>query len=116
MRREAGNSRQSDRYGSLITSRRWQALRRHQLSEHPWCERCEAEGRLTPATCVHHIHPVESAATLHDMAALCYNPANLQSLCLKCHNDIHTEMGSRSAQKQAARHKAELEDFKRRFL
>lgn len=116
MRREKTNSLQDDRYGHLITSRRWLAVRRRQLTDHPLCERCREKSILTPATCVHHVVPVESGGTMEAMAALCYNPANLQSLCQKCHNEIHTEMGSRSRQKQKRRHEAELEAFKNRFL
>lgn len=116
MRRYQKKSKQVDQYGSLITSRRWLAIRKHQLSEHPMCERCHEKGLLTPATCVHHIVPVESGGTMFGMAALCYNPANLLSLCQKCHNELHTELGSRSKQKQKRRHEAELEAFKNKFL
>ena len=36
---------------------RWQALRKRFISQHPYCEQCMKEGRLTPATDVDHIKP-----------------------------------------------------------
>lgn len=39
----------------LYNTTRWRNLRNAYLMEHPLCERCEKEGRITPATDVHHI-------------------------------------------------------------
>ena len=50
-------------YNKLIHTNKWLRLRRDVLTKHPICQRCEAEGRLTPATEVHHIRPVEEAFT-----------------------------------------------------
>mgnify|MGYP002524169428 FL=1 len=50
-------------YKRLINTSRWQSLRRAVLTAHPVCERCEAEGLVTPACEVHHRVPVESAVT-----------------------------------------------------
>ena len=70
------------RYG-----RAWQRARDRYAREHPFCERCFAEGRMTPMDEVHHITPVSCGGT-HDQD-------NLMSLCRSCHNKIHLEMGDR---------------------
>lgn len=79
-------------YRKGIQSKRWVKLRRHQLSLHPLCEMCEREGRLTPATEVHHITPVEDMPEDRQMA-LMFDPHNLMSLCHRHHVEVHIEMG-----------------------
>lgn len=51
------------------------------------CQECKRYGRITQATTVHHILHLE------DRPDLAYDPANLVSLCLKCHNKAHPEKG-----------------------
>ena len=67
--------------------RAWTRIRNRYALEHPLCERCLKEGRLTPVEEVHHIVPVSKGGT-HDQA-------NLMSLCQSCHTKIHLEMGDR---------------------
>ena len=63
--------------------KRWYKLRAQHLDAHPFCEDCEAEGVLTPATVVDHKVP-------HRMdEALLYDPGNLSSKC-KHHHDQKT--------------------------
>lgn len=80
-------------YCRLIHTVRWLRLRRDVLTRHPVCQRCEAEGIMTPATEVHHIRPVEEAVTQADKMQRMYDPHNLQALCHDCHVRTHTEMG-----------------------
>lgn len=81
-------------YTHLINSARWRHLRRETLAAHPYCDRCEKLYNLiTPAVCVHHIEPAESAHNEAECAALMFNPSNLQCLCAACHHDIHTAAG-----------------------
>lgn len=80
-------------YNRLIHSVRWLRLRRDTLTAHPLCQRCEVEGRITPATEVHHIQPVEEAITTADRMQRMYDPHNLQALCHDCHVRTHTELG-----------------------
>lgn len=47
---------------------------------------------------VHHIKPVESAHSLQEMEALCYDPGNLMALCIPCHVKVHKEMGKSTRQ------------------
>ena len=67
--------------------RAWKRIRDRYAAEHPLCERCLEEGRVTLMEEVHHILPVSRGGT-HDRA-------NLMSLCRSCHNKIHLEMGDR---------------------
>lgn len=86
-------------YNKLIHTARWLRLRRDTLTRHPLCQRCEAEGRITPATEVHHVFPVEEAVTAAEKARLMFDPHNLRALCHACHARTHAEMrrGSREA-------------------
>lgn len=67
--------------------RAWKRIRDRYAAEHPLCEKCLEEGRVTLMEEVHHILPVSRGGT-HDRA-------NLMSLCRSCHNKIHLEMGDR---------------------
>lgn len=80
-------------YRHLIHTSKWLRLRRDVLTAHPLCQRCEAEGRMTPATEVHHIHPVEEAFTRWERTQRMYDVHNLQALCHDCHVRTHTELG-----------------------
>ncbi len=46
-------------YNRLIHTARWLRLRRDTLTWHPLCQRCEAEGVLTPSAEVHHVRPAQ---------------------------------------------------------
>jgi 5-methylcytosine-specific restriction endonuclease McrA len=60
---------------------RWQKYRLAFLRDHPICVRCEADGKLTPATQVDHVVPVNGA----DDPAF-FEPSNHQALCQSCHS------------------------------
>ena len=70
------------RYG-----RAWKRIRDRYAAEHPLCEMCLKEGRLTPVQEVHHILPVSKGGT--------HARDNLMSLCRSCHTKIHHEIGDR---------------------
>ena len=59
----------------------WLALSARHRAEHPFCERCKAEGRMTPAEHTDHKVPFRG---LTDPLRL--DQANLQSLCARCHS------------------------------
>ena len=67
--------------------RDWKRIRSRYAAEHPFCEKCFAEGCMTLMDEVHHILPVSQGGT-HDWD-------NLMSLCRSCHNKIHLELGDR---------------------
>ena len=60
-------------YRRLIHSNRWIKLRRAKLTACPLCEDCKETGRITPATEVHHIKPVEDALNLVDKESLMFD-------------------------------------------
>lgn len=63
----------------IRTGRKWRRLSAQIKRERPLCERCEGEGRLTPATEVHHIVKIRTNPNK------AYDPDNLRSLCRPCH-------------------------------
>ncbi len=67
--------------------RAWKRIRDRYAKEHPLCEMCKEDDRLTPIDEVHHILPISQGGT-HDRS-------NLMSLCKSCHNKIHLELGDR---------------------
>lgn len=62
------------------TSDRWRQFRDVQLARYPLCAICAAHDRLTPATLVDHIIPVDGR---HDPRFLRFDA--VQSLCRHCH-------------------------------
>jgi len=99
------------RYQKLLNSKRWQEVRAIVWRRaEGLCERCKAEGRLTPAVDCHHILPVEGAKTIDGpdgMEARCYNPNNCQLLCVPCHIKVHQEQRSHTkAEVKANRQRA----------
>ncbi len=67
--------------------RAWKRIRDRYAAEHPLCELCLKEGRLTPVEEVHHILPVSRGGT--------HARSNLMSLCQSCHTKIHHDLGDR---------------------
>ena len=58
---------------------RWKLARKAYLHSHPLCVRCQAVGRLTPATVVDHIVPHRGDPILF------WDESNWQALCKSCH-------------------------------
>ena len=67
--------------------RAWKQIRNRYAAEHPLCEKCLAEGRLTLMDEVHHILPVSRGGK--------NNAENLMSLCRSCHTKLHYDLGDR---------------------
>lgn len=67
--------------------RAWKRIRDRYVAEHPLCEMCLKNGRLTPVQEVHHIVPISQGGT-HDRS-------NLMSLCQSCHTKLHHDLGDR---------------------
>lgn len=102
----------SELYKRLISSVRWQRLRREFLTDHPLCEACKAKGYVTAADTVHHIVEVDSATREQEAIDLCFSPSNLQALCRQCHSDIHAARRSHSR----SAHKARANESLKRFI
>lgn len=86
-------SSKSPKYVKMINSGRWTALRQWKLQQQPYCEECLKQGIYTPASCVHHIEPVEDCFTESEMELRMFTPSNLASLCRDCHHTIHNTEG-----------------------
>ena len=67
--------------------RAWKRISDRYAEEHPLCEMCLKEGRLTPVQEVHYILPVSKDGT--------YVRNHLMSLCQSCHTKIHHDLGDR---------------------
>lgn len=78
----------------IYNTQTWIKLRNGKLMNNPLCERCLAQGIIKSAEEVHHKNPISKGETDEEMRELAYNYDNLQSLCKKCHKEIHKEMGS----------------------
>ena len=83
-----------ENYIKLINASKWRKLRLKKLQSNPLCECEECRDKITPATEVHHITPVESVTLLTQMELLAYDWNNLMSVSHECHIRIHTEMFS----------------------
>ena len=70
------------RYG-----RAWKRIRDSYAAAHPLCEKCQAEGKLTPTEEIHHKLPLSQGGT--------HARENLIALCKPCHAKIHAENGDR---------------------
>lgn len=103
-------------YIKLMHSTKWLRLRRDKLSDYPLCERCEEEGRITAATEVHHIVPVENGLTRREKERLAYDRHNLRALCHDCHVKTHTEMGRCGKEQAKNRAKEHIKRFIDKFL
>lgn len=67
----------------------WRNLRNLHLREHPLCEICSREGRVTPGTDVHHKLTFTSAANAAERDRIAYDPDNLLTVCDRCHQRLH---------------------------
>jgi len=68
-------------------NRTWKRIRDRYINEHPLCERCQKEGKLTPAEEVHHVVPLSRGGT--------HAADNLMALCTSCHSTITAKEGGR---------------------
>ena len=57
---------------------RWRRVRAWYLKRHPLCLDCQGEGRVAPATEVHHIVALRDGGT--------HEETNLTALCKSCHS------------------------------
>lgn len=72
-------------YGSV----KWVKLRQTKLMNEPLCQRCMEFERITFASQVHHLTPFLQGKDDAEKWALFLDYNQLQSLCAKCHGEIH---------------------------
>lgn len=66
----------------------WVRLRNAYITEHPFCEDCEEQGRTRLADEVHHKIPFRVVPELR------LEWSNLRSLCVECHHEREQELRS----------------------
>lgn len=103
-------------YIKMINSKQWTTLRRKKLADNPLCETCEADGKSTLASEVHHRVPVESVSTEARMKELMFSYNNLMSLCHGCHADIHRHMFSHTKESVKANRQRDTQRFIDKYL
>lgn len=78
--RDYGRMRRSfDKEVGFYQSSNWRRLRANFLRLHPLCRSCANQGRTVAAVVVDHVLPIKDGGTRLDTA-------NLQALCVSCHN------------------------------
>lgn len=76
------------KYDDFYHSSQWRKTRKAKLMQHPLCEVCAREGRMTKADMVHHHkYELREPGGWENRLSL----DNLQSICYACHNGIHHE-------------------------
>lgn len=101
-------------YIKLLNSRRWRALRMATIRRaNGLCEQCTIEGRVSAATEVHHIRPIETVKDPIVMEQLAYDPSNLRALCHRCHRETHQLMNKGSKEERKKRTHEDVEQFHR---
>lgn len=105
-------------YIKLIGSKRWRVLRIQKLKDQPLCEceECKRLGKITPATEVHHVIPVESVNSIEQMEVLMFDYYNLMSVSHECHVRIHKEMFSHSKKNVQKANEKRTQRFIDKFL
>ena len=86
-------SPKANAYRRWYGTARWRRLRAEQLERQPLCERCQSQGRVTPATVCHHTVP-------HRGDPILFWRGPFASSCAPCH-DIDAqreERGGRARQ------------------
>ncbi|MDR2057648.1 MAG: HNH endonuclease [Dysgonamonadaceae bacterium] len=103
-------------YIKLINTARWRRLRIKKLQAQPLCGCCKGKDKITPATEVHHVTPVESVTTIEQMEILMFDYNNLMSVCSECHNEIHAEMFSHTKENIKKANKRRTQRFINNYL
>lgn len=74
----------------LYQSKRWKEVRKAYFQDHPLCERCLKEGRITPAHDIHHrLSPFAKGLTPEEKDRRAFDWSNLMALCVDCHIKEH---------------------------
>lgn len=74
----------------IYQSKRWKELRALYFQEHPLCEKCLSEGRITPTQDIHHrLSPFQKGITQEEKERRAYDWSNLMAVCVECHIKEH---------------------------
>ena len=64
--------------------------------QHPLCELCQADNKVTIATDVHHVYSFLNPEDNNTKLQLLLDAENLMSLCKHCHGSIHGNINNLS--------------------
>lgn len=67
----------------------WRKMRESYMHEHPICEECLKQGKITPAHDIHHKKSPFRSGEVNWTLLLDYN--NLEAVCKDCHGRIHAK-------------------------
>ena len=98
-------------YMKLMNSGRWRGIRNAILQRHPLCAECQRQGRITAATEVHHLIPVERGTDIRGKEELAYNLSNLEPLCHACHLEAHARLRSGTREENERRQSDRAKQF-----
>ncbi|MEE3416812.1 MAG: HNH endonuclease signature motif containing protein [Prevotella sp.] len=94
----AKNERNSE-IANIYNSKQWKDLRNLYLLEHPLCEKCLEQGKVSGTNLsgtkvsateeIHHIRKISSGRNEKEMKEIAYDYGNLMALCKECHHKIH---------------------------
>ena len=75
-------------------SRAWHDARAQYWRQHPLCERCKKRGRYSATAIIHHRTYLTPRNITDPRVTL--DPANLEALCIDCHNREHSRRTPRA--------------------
>lgn len=86
----------------------WRKLRENYMHNHPLCEECLKEGRVTAAEDIHHKNSPFKGKTIN--YALLLDEKNLEAVCKPCHQRIHNAKAGFKSPEEVLRQLEELFD------
>ena len=84
----------------------WRKLRMSYMKEHPVCEECIKNGKVTAADSIHHKKSPFKGNEVNWNLFL--DPDNLESICRECHAKVHAEEHGFISPKEVLRQLEEL--------
>lgn len=84
----------SEIISKIYNNMKWVNLRKAYLLEHPLCEECLKNDKITAATEVHHVYEISNGKDELEMEDIALNPwkyDGLQALCSECHHNVHNK-------------------------
>lgn len=84
----------------VYSTARWRNLVKVKKMMNPLCERCLSQNRTTECAEIHHVIPLKSCnGNIPYLLEIGFDMCNLQSLCSKCHEEVHRELKAQHKRK-----------------
>lgn len=75
---------------SIYQDKRWRDLRNQYFQEHPLCENCLEQGKVTAGSDIHHIISCFQFKDKEIRESYAFDSDNLYTLCKDCHANLHS--------------------------